>query len=186
MFDIDMIVKAIDNGEWIGEGVARRGIQISDKVVAKIPLKINTLQTEHEINFYEFHEEKYGKYMAKMYGYMTNIPHYGTVIFMEKVQPIDRTVVSFLIENFKSLGDKGNFALEEKIAEIHEFESEVSLVDSSDNHGNWGVNDNGDLVVLDCGISSDPIFDDVNTWNRGYSDHCYGDCDYCRNNVCVG
>jgi hypothetical protein len=159
LFDIEEIISKLYTGDVIGRGVGREAIAISDKVIAKVSHNGDDLnQSLHEISFYEKNEDKYGKYMAKMYGYFRNLEGYGTVLFMERVQPINRCVRNFLEKNYEPLGERGMQLCDEKMEEIIEFEEALQLEDSSENTGNWGVNENGDLVVLDCGLSYDSEF----------------------------
>lgn len=184
MFDIPVLANAVEEGTWLGSGAARECFQISDKVVAKTPRRSRSLQSDHEIAFYEMFEDQYGDYMAKMYGYCSNLPGAGLVIFMEKVEPIHKSVYEFILEVFEPFGDKGKWEAYDLLQEIHNFESQVELQDSSDNPGNWGVNSEGKLVALDCGISYVAELVSVNTWDNGGMRSCYGDCDYCPYTYC--
>jgi hypothetical protein len=144
MFDLNTITKSIDNGEFLGEGAARKAIAISDKVVAKI-CTYTDRQSLHEILFYEEWEKEFKHIMCEMYGHM-EIPEYGLVIFMERVKPL------YDLETY--LCDLPMMEQEIVTAMINHFEETTGIQDSSDNEENWGVRDNGDLVIVDCGIGT--------------------------------
>ena len=191
MFNTEVLKEAIDNGKYIGSGAARQAMQVSEKVVAKICIKHKTLQSQHEIAFYEKYEKSYGQFLAKMYGYFNCFPSYGTVLFMERVEPINQYLYNFLEKVYEPLGDKGKYEMEHLLEQINDFEEAVDIRDSSNNSGNWGVNEEGNLVLLDCGISGDYDLGEFNTWYNGYEvmygggdNNCTDNCDYCPFTYC--
>jgi len=192
MFDEQVLQDAIINGKYIGAGAARLTVAISDKVVAKVCHKSRTLQSQHEIAFYEKYEETHKDFLVKMYGYAYDFGSYGTVLFMEKVEPLDALIMNFLEAVYEPFGDKLKYEMLDMFDKILEFEEAVQLSDSSNNSGNWGVTEDGRVVVLDCGISYDHDLEEYNTWYNGadnfYSgndNRCYANCYECAHSYCI-
>ncbi len=171
---IDSVLKM---SRSLNAGASRRTFKLSDYSVAKVLLRDHSLQSLHEVAFYEKHWKKHKEFMCKMKLHYHS-EKYGLVLIMEKVRPLNTFPYKYVNES-KDIDDNKREIIKHKMME---FEEETQLVDSSDNPSNWGIKGKNKLVAIDCGISNDDDFISINTFgNCGESYNCVGDCDYCRN-----
>ncbi len=165
MFDLDMLRKAIDEGKFIGEGISRLTIKISDNVVAKMCRFAADTDSQQwaELSFYDKWYDEYSHFMPELYGavIIPEIHKHIPVLFLEYVTPIeDMTIDEYSMNHFD---EEVHW---EFMNAVEEFEYHTELGDSSNNSNNWGIKPNGQLCCLDFGLSRD----DCCTWSAYNSD----------------
>jgi hypothetical protein len=141
-------MKFFNRKNYIDSGIARDVYFLSKNIVVKIE-RSNTCQSLAEIQFYKDHYKKFKRFMCPMYGY--TVINNSLMLFMQRVKPLHEDILIHI--------DKNN--LHKIYTQMKQFERETGLLDSLENHGNWGILNNK-LVALDCGI---------NQYNKAY--YCY-------------
>ena len=157
MFDLERLKQAIDEGVYMGEGIARKTIAISDKIVAKIPKYKNCMQQAKEIEFYKNFEDSFPSLLPKMYG-VIELYDNRPIIFMERAKPLRKPVKEYLHKFYLREGREDEYY--EWCEEIDYFEHYTNIGDSSSNADNWGMREDGTFVCLDCGMSRDDYYSD--------------------------
>lgn len=164
MIDVERLKEAILSPDTplLGAGIARRVYGISDQVVAKVPRAVESLQQQIEINFHQMYADtEWGRFLPEIYGVIEI--NDAPVIFMERVEPLGMYIFDYINHHYS---DEEKYDM---LAYIQDFEDYTRIFDCSDNENNWGINKEGQLVLMDCGMSDEyyEMYDEV-----------YSDADY--------